>query len=157
MGHVSAAYDASGGPVTMLRNSDRLQRLAFYLWLAWLAAVICGSLLPANSKPFLELDLLKINDKVEHFSAYVVLGLLPQLAFRRTGGLLVAFLMILSAFVLEALQSFAPGRTPDVLDGVAGSLGVVCGLILGLISRFVLLRSNAPGIRPSAHDLPRTE
>lgn len=141
----------------MLRNSDRLQRVAFYLWLAWLATVICGSLLPSNSKPLVELEWLNINDKVQHFSAYVVLGLLPQIAFRRKGGLIAAFGMILSAFALEGLQSFAPGRTPDVLDGVAGSLGVVCGLILGLISRFLLLRSNAPGIRPSAHDLPGTE
>jgi VanZ family protein len=138
----------------MLKNPDRLQRLAFYLWLAWLAAVICGSLLPSNSKPLEELAWLKINDKVQHFSAYLVLGLLPQIAFRRKGGLIAAFFMILSGFALEALQSFAPGRTPDVLDGVSGSLGVVCGLILGLISRFLLLRPKAPGIRPSAHDFP---
>jgi hypothetical protein len=143
----------------MLRNVDRLHRLAFYLWLAWLAAVIIGTLLPADSKPLLELGRLEINDKVQHFSAYVLLGLLPQIAFRRRGGLVAALLMILLAFILEGLQFFVPDRTPDVLDGLSGSGGVVCGLILGLISRFVLLRStkNVPGLGSSAEDNRRTD
>jgi VanZ family protein len=93
-----------------------------------------------------ELDRLKINDKVQHFSAYVVLGLLPQIAFkRRKSGIAAALLMILLGLALEEVQFFAPGRTPDPTDGVADCFGVICGLLLGLSSRFARLRPTEHG------------
>src|ERR1035437_8973609 len=49
------------------------------IWLIGLAALIVGSLAPAQSGVMHLIDLGGINDKVEHFTAYAVLAALPNL------------------------------------------------------------------------------
>ena len=49
------------------------------IWLIGLAAVIVGSLAPAQSGVMHLIDLGGINDKVEHFAAYAFLAALPSL------------------------------------------------------------------------------
>ena len=49
------------------------------VWLVSLAAVIIGSLAPAQSPVIGLIDRAHINDKVEHFTAYAVLAALPAL------------------------------------------------------------------------------
>jgi len=49
------------------------------IWLAALAAVIVCNLAPDQSGVMHLVDLGRINDKVEHFTAYAVLAALPNL------------------------------------------------------------------------------
>lgn len=87
-------------------------------------------------------------DKVAHFAAYLVLGVLISYAthsWKRS--LLVAIgLGIAYGIADEIHQSFVPGRVPDVTDVVADALGVIAGVLL---YRFFKLRRSggepAPG------------
>ena len=75
------------------------------IWLAALAAVIVGSLAPAQGGVMHLVDLGGINDKVEHFTAYAFLAALPSLhrfRYRRIGAAIV-FLFLLDR-VLELGQ-----------------------------------------------------
>jgi VanZ family protein len=38
--------------------------------------------------------------------------------------------MVLVGMFLEIAQNFVPGRSPEVADAIANTLGVVCGIIL---------------------------
>src|ERR1039457_5869550 len=101
------------------------------IWLAALAAVIVGSLAPAQSGVMHLIDLGGINDKVEHFTAYAVLAALPSLhrfRCRRIGAAMV-FLLLMGA-ALELGQLFSPGRTCDWQDLLANTCGILAGLAL---------------------------
>ena len=106
------------------------------IWLAALAAVIVGSVLPAQSAAMRLLDRAGINDKVEHFTAYAVLAALPSLdRFRcRRLRVTIVFLFLLGA-LLELAQLFSPGRTCDWHDLLADSCGIVAAVVLVRISR----------------------
>src|SRR5258708_19110060 len=107
-----------------------------WVWLVALLVVITGSLLPADSTPMKALDLLGISDKVEHFSAYFGLALLALIGFERRGrALAIAASMVLLGGVLELLQHFSPGRTPDIYDAWANAAGAVMGMIAGAVVR----------------------
>jgi VanZ family protein len=99
------------------------------VWCGWLLVVLVGTLLPANSAPLHELGRLALSDKSEHFLAYFVLAsLLPFVGtWRWRRMLLWCAGLVALGFALEVAQAFAPGRSPDVWDGVAGTLGVMCG------------------------------
>jgi VanZ family protein len=115
-----------------------LSRILRLIWLAALAAVIVGSLAPAQSGVTHLIDLGGINDKVEHFTTYAVLAALPNLQSsrcRRIGAAMV-FLFLLGA-ALELGQLFSPGRTCDWHDLLANSCGILAGLALvGILHRF---------------------
>jgi VanZ family protein len=117
------------------------------IWLAALAAVIVGSVLPAQSAAMSLIDRAGINDKVEHFIAYAVLAALPSLDRFRCRRLraTIAFLFLLGA-LLELAQLLSPGRTCDWHDLLADSCGIVAGVGLVRISRlaFRLHLSPAP-------------
>ena len=108
------------------------------IWLAALAAVIVGSVLPAQSAAISLIDRAGINDKVEHFTAYAVLAALPSLdRFRcRCLRATIASLFLLGA-LLELVQLFSPGRTCDWHDLLANSCGILVGVVLVRISRLV--------------------
>ena len=106
------------------------------VWLVGLAAVIVGSLLPAQSPVIGLIDRAHVNDKVEHFTAYAVLAALPALGrfrCRRLGTTLV-FLFLLGA-ALEIGQLFSPGRSCDWHDLLANGCGILAGLSLVRILR----------------------
>jgi VanZ family protein len=68
-------------------------------------------------------------DKLAHFGAYAVLGLLVARALPPRGRLpWLAFLLgSLYGASDEFHQHFVPGRSVDVFDWVADSLGVIAG------------------------------
>ena len=119
------------------------------IWLAALAAVIVGSLAPAQSGVMHLIDLGGINDKVEHFTAYAVLAALPSLhRFRcRIGAAMVLLFLFLLGAALELGQLFSPGRTCDWQDLLANSCGILAGLALVRILQRFTFNSAANGLR----------
>jgi VanZ family protein len=98
--------------------------------------VIVGSLLPGSSTPIRELSLLPISDKVMHFSAYLLLALLPLISFKgRWRALFCALLMIVLGVALEGGQWFSPGRSVELGDALANTLGVLTGTLAGSLLR----------------------
>ena len=76
---------------------------------------------------------LHINDKVQHFCAYLALSLLPVIGVReRRRGLMAGLSMFLLGILMEAGQHFSPGRAVELGDVLADGAGVTCSALLGL-------------------------
>lgn len=120
----SAAWNASG----------RTRRtLILSLWAVLIGCVVIGSLLPAASPVMVAIGRLHINDKVQHFCAYLALAFLPVIGFRdRRRGILAGLSMFVLGVLLEAGQHFSPGRAVELGDVLADGAGVSCGALLGL-------------------------
>ena len=106
-----------------------------FAWFLALLAVVVGELLPGNSLPMRQLARLHIGDKVQHFTAYAVLGFYPAVYERVKVLIPAAFGLILLGVLLEFGQLFSPGRSFEVGDMAANALGVVAGIALGLLLR----------------------
>jgi len=106
----------------------------FAVWLLYAAGVIYTCLLPAKDIPFEELP----NDKLLHFLSYLPFGTLPFLTFRTIRmAFLTAMIGPAIGVLVEFGQAFSPGRSPELGDAVANTLGVASGVALGfLIQRF---------------------
>ena len=119
------------------------------LWALWLIGVVWGSLISETRMESLDrvVPLLEINDKVVHYGAYAGLGFLSMLAFDRRRGIAVAISMIVLGILLEIAQRLAPGRTPDALDALANTLGILTGITLG---SFLNHRRSTIGLTNSA-------
>lgn len=111
---------------------ERYRTLLRVFWAAWLTSVVWGSLVSGNEvsslekvAPFLEYD------KLVHFGAYAGLAFLSLLAFEGRRGMAAALSMIFLGAGVEILQHFSPGRTPDIDDAIANTLGVLSGIALG--------------------------
>ncbi len=81
--------------------------------------------------------------QVNHAFAYFVTGAVlawayPQAPFR------VALLLIAYGCILEALQTFVPGRDPKAIDAISSGLGAAAGVVVGLFL-FRLLPSRLSG------------
>jgi VanZ family protein len=101
----------------------------------WIPAVLWTAVLFAlSSQPALPVDLGSGLDKVAHFGAYAVLGvLLGHALHARSGGLLLAILIGSTLGALdEVYQDTIPGRTTEVLDWVADTAGVITGVLVHL-------------------------
>jgi VanZ family protein len=124
---------------------ERYRTLLRVFWGVWLAGVVWGSLVSGNEMSSLEnvVPFLQY-DKLVHGGAYAGLALLSMLAFERRRGIAVALSMILLGAVIELLQHFSPGRTPDVADAIANSVGVLSGIALGILLTTGLARSRRP-------------
>ena len=72
---------------------------------------------------------------LEHLTAYALTGIILTQAFGsyRRAPIVIAFLIILAGS-LEVLQHWVPGRTTDVKDWEASSLGSVVGVMLGFFA-----------------------
>lgn len=83
-----------------------------------IVAIVVGALLPAELAPAL------MNDKMEHFLAYALLGLLGTWLFQsgRTTALLILSLCAF-AVVLEFCQRFSPGRSTEIAEAAISCLG----------------------------------
>src|ERR1035437_8619850 len=84
------------------------------IWLAALAAVIVGSLAPAQSGVMYLIDLGAVNDKVEHLAAYAFLAALPSLhrfRYRRIGAAIVFLFLLDRALELGQLLVGIPRFT----------------------------------------------
>ncbi len=109
------------------------------MWLVMTACVIVGSLAPGGSSLMGLLGRLHINDKLQHFSAYLSLAILPVIGFQqRRHGFVAALSMFLLSVVLELGQRFSPGRSVELGDVLANGLGVCSGVLIAL----VLIRSS---------------
>lgn len=113
----------------------RRELLAWGPVVAW-ALVLAGlSRLTAVPAPLEPLTIL--SDKVIHFGLYSVMG--AALAWARVVGrrnpphLALVALGSLYGALDEFHQSFVPGRTPDVSDWVANTLGVLAGYVLFML------------------------
>jgi VanZ family protein len=107
-----------------------------------LVVVIVGELLPGDSAPMVLLSSTNISDKVFHFVAYMGLAFLPMLGFRPLAGIACAGSMILLGIALEFAQTLVPGRSYEVADMVANTLGVCTGIAAGLLGRRLLNRQR---------------
>ncbi len=113
-------------------------------WLLGTAAVIIGSLVPAQSPVLGLLEQAPVNDKAEHFLAYAVLAALPALpkfGCRRLH-LMLAFLFAMGAS-LELGQLFSAGRSCDWHDLLADTAGIAAGA--GLVR--LLVRTPSPTLK----------
>ena len=72
------------------------------------------------------------NDKIAHFSAYLVLVLAAALLRPKSIAFYTASAILYGALIEHIQPSF--GREREVLDFVANSLGAVCGGTLGLVA-----------------------
>lgn len=122
--------------------STRPPRRRFFALFAgfWLPVLAYVSLIfTVSSQPNLQAPLhFTYGDKVVHLLEYLVLGLLLVRALRatlRVGRPLFAAMMAIGLVVLvgagdETLQYFIPGRSSDIFDLLADSIG-------GAIAQFV--------------------
>lgn len=117
-------------------------RIAFYGTGALVAAL---SLAPSATLPP-----MSIGDKMEHVTAYAVLGLLGAASSVRG---VARVILGLAAFgiAIEMLQSFSPGRSPDPLDAMADIVGASLGCGAAIMLRrmtSLLIDKNAAGATP---------
>ncbi|MGH7957339.1 MAG: VanZ family protein [Opitutaceae bacterium] len=99
---------------------------------AFWAAAIAGLIFFASSRPFVASPgFTRVDDKLGHFAVY---GLLATLVCRMGRGWRVAAwsLLAVSAFGAsdEWHQSFVPGRSTDVRDWVADTVGAAAAITL---------------------------
>jgi VanZ family protein len=123
---------------SMLREPSNHTAL-LTVWAVLMCCVVIGSLLPAASPVMVAAGRLHINDKVQHFGAYLVLSFLPVIGFRdRRRGLMAGISMFLLGILMEAGQHYSPGRAVELGDVVANGAGVSCGTLLGLPIRTLI-------------------
>jgi CRP-like cAMP-binding protein len=89
--------------------------------------IVVGSLIGGRD-PTIEVD------KVLHFGGYAVLAILFVLALRPVLYIPALLALVGGGFLIEYLQSFT-GRSMDISDGVANTLGVAVGAALALLLR----------------------
>jgi VanZ family protein len=126
-----------------------MRKLINYRWqTAFLSLLIVGffaTLLVESSQPPLPLlGKWEGLDKVAHFLAFSVLGLLAcALSFKLNPKLSIPlfsmpFLIVtLSGVIEESYQMFVPGRAASILDLLADVLGAICAILIA--NRLALL------------------
>ena len=99
-------------------------------WLA-LAFIAYVTLSPIDARPILA------DIKFEHFGAFGLVGLALGLAYPKRL-LLVAAIVVGSAFGLEALQLLTPDRHGRLLDAAVKAAGGICGVGIGHLATLML-------------------
>jgi VanZ family protein len=99
-------------------------------WLA-LAFIVYATLSPINDRPVFA------SPHFEHFAAFAVVGLAFGLAYPRRI-FLVAILILVSAFGLEALQLVTPDRHARLFDALVKAVGGVSGIGIGQLTQLAL-------------------
>ena len=104
-------------------------------------------LFTATTLPGNQLPNLGISDKIEHFSAFLILSVLLNLTllfqrksrlFFRYAAILTIIICLLYGAVDEIHQLIIPGRSADIRDWLADSTGVFLGVfILNLIKNLI--------------------
>ncbi|MBT8386900.1 MAG: VanZ family protein [Ignavibacteria bacterium] len=94
-----------------------------------------GTSLPVQSVPSLGIG----GDKVAHFFAYLILSVLLYLTFifqekfrfaQRNAVQLTLAIAIIYGVLDEIHQMLVPGRSAELLDWIADSIGSVCGVLI---------------------------
>jgi VanZ family protein len=99
-------------------------------WIA-LAFIVYATLSPIDDRPVIA------GAQLEHFAAFAVVGLAFSLAYPRRV-FLVATIIFISAFGLEALQLLTPDRHARLLDALVKAAGGVCGIGTGQLAQLAL-------------------
>lgn len=103
------------------------------LTIYWLALII-GTSLPTVSVPSVALG-----DKLVHFIAYLILSVLLNLALiYQTKSIFLKANHTISALVISSAygildefhQGFIPGRSQDIFDWVADTIGAIAGVVI---------------------------
>ena len=132
--------------MTRPRNLKTLLRA---VWVIAIVVVIVGSLLPANSGPIKALDILGINDKVEHFLAYFVLAFLPALHERKGFSAGAAIGAAALGVLLEFGQLILGWRDIEIGDRVADTAGVCAGVAVAAMLRQTAAVRSVLGMVPA--------
>lgn len=116
-------------------------RFASIVLLAYWTLIFVGTHLPSARMPHLH-----ASDKLYHFIAFAGLSFLlcwaiPSSKVSWVKILVVAASIALSYAVIDELtQQFIPGRSCDIWDVAADSVGVLIGLVVYSIARFLISR-----------------
>lgn len=105
------------------------------LWVIAILLVVGGSLLPGNSTEMRAVSALHVNDKLLHFLAYAVLACLAAWIESRPAALVACLGLVALGILMEFLQIAVPGRSCELLDGVADTGGVLFGGCLPFLKR----------------------
>ena len=119
----------------MLKYFEKHKKYLVYLPLIlyWILILILTSL------PGVDVPNIQISDKIEHLLAYGGLGFLLNLSLRIQNKFPIVkkypawftILIVSSYGALDELhQLFIPGRTCDILDWSADTIGVIIGVII---------------------------
>ncbi len=116
-----------------------------WLFIAYALLVLIISSTQANHLP--RIRFLMHNDKIVHFFEYLIFGFLLLNAMENGSRSLkirmIAFLIILIFPIFdEVLQSFVPGRFPEVLDGITDVFGGTFGIIMFIQMKNVKITSH---------------
>jgi len=113
-----------------LKTRYALRRL--FAWvpaLAWVSVLTLLSRLQSIPEPLVPLALLP--DKLVHGLLYMVLGVALAMGRELDGRAIPHFVLVAAGSLFGALdelhQGFVPGRTPEVGDWVADTIGVIAG------------------------------
>jgi VanZ family protein len=94
--------------------------------------IVVLSLLPAQTRPH-----TGVGGEYEHWIAYALVGGAFAAGYLATRARLFAGLALTtSAAVLELLQNFVPGRTPEFAGFLASSLGAWFGIFLAALTAY---------------------
>jgi VanZ family protein len=107
---------------------QRLSTIAGWLVLAF---IVYATLSPLDDRPVLA------GPQYEHFAAFALVGLAFGLAYPKRL-FLVAAVILISAFGLEALQLLTPDRHGRLLDALVKAAGGICGIGIGQVAQLVL-------------------
>ncbi len=103
----------------------------------FLALLVVFTLLGLASAP--QETVGNYNDKLMHFTGYLIAGLSISLAWRRSLWSHRACFLLAYSTAIECLQYFLPTRSFSLLDIVANTAGLFLGLII-----YELLKTWAP-------------
>jgi len=92
-----------------------------------LAFIVFATLSPIHLRPKTG------HPNLERFAAFLILGAAYTLALPRHARR-IAVCLVVGAFALEAAQSFAPTRDPDVKDAIVKSLGALAGVVIAQLA-----------------------
>ena len=102
------------------------------VWGLMVIAVVVSSLLPQHQIPIE----IPFTDKVAHFITYMFLTFIALISStQKHSVLMILALQILIGVFVEFAQSFTPDRTPELLDVLANSLGVLVGALVYFLFR----------------------
>lgn len=113
----------------MLKISHNQRKV---IWGIMVLVVVVLSLLPQDQTVIQ----VPFTDKVAHFITYMFLTFIALISStQKHSVLMILALQILIGVCVEFAQSFTPDRTPELLDVLANSLGVLVGALLYFLFR----------------------
>jgi len=112
-----------------------MTKVVWILWMVLMTLVVAGELIPGTSPPMRWVSSTGISDRLLHCGAYTLLAGIPVLGFAQARGVLWALALMPVGVVLEFLQNVVPGRSFELGDITANTLGVLAGIAAGWAGR----------------------